>query len=106
MNRRTGEDRLYTAVLAAFLIALVGLGTLGVPAPLVAAIGLAAAALAITAGHRFLGRRAPSAEGRPAPRGRVPRQYVPSVLEGAPARRRRGVHLRRRRNPHPPLRFR
>jgi hypothetical protein len=106
MDRRRSEDRLYAAILAGFLVGLVGLGLIGFPAPLVVAIGLAAAALAISALHLLPGhRRDPSRRSRKALH-RVPRQYVPSVLEGAPTRRRRGVHLRRRRNPHPPLRFR
>jgi hypothetical protein len=99
-------DRLYTAILMAFLLALLGLGLLGVPALLVAAIGVAAAALGITIFHRRL--EAGSA-GRPRPgskRSPIPAKYVPSVLEGSSARRRRGLHLRRRHNANPPLRFR
>jgi hypothetical protein len=106
MDRRRSEGRLYTAILAAFLVGLVGLGLIGVPAPLVVAVGLLAAALGVAALHRFGTRPASVPQPRPDPRDRVHRQYVPSVLEGTPARRRRGVHLRRRRNPHPPLRFR
>jgi hypothetical protein len=106
MQDRRSEDRLYTAILMAFLVALVALGLLGVPAPLVAAIGIAAAALAIAllhgrieagsgAGTRPKGKRSP-----------VPAKYVPSVLEGSSMRRKRGFHLRRRQHANPPLRFR
>jgi len=89
------EDRLYTAIVLAFLIGLVALGLLGLPTPLVAAIGLAFAALGIAVFHRAL-------EGR----NRVPEKYVPRVLENGRMRRRRGVHLRRHRGASPPLRFR
>ena len=92
-DRRDGET-LYAAVLIAFLIGLVVLGLLGVPALLVGAIGLLAAALGITLLHR----------GRDA-RG-VPEKYVPSVLQGSPAKRRRFAPLRRHRHASPPLRFR
>jgi hypothetical protein len=91
------EDRLYTAVVLAFLIGLVALGLLGVPALLVAAIGLAVAAFAIAVFHRMM-------EGRGCQP--VPEKYVPRVLESGSMRRRRGVHLRRRRSASPPLRFR
>lgn len=91
------EDRLYTAVGLAFLTGLVALGLLGVPALLVAAIGVAGAALAIAVFHRAL-------EGRG--RQPVPEKYVPRVLESGAMRRRRGVHLRRHRGASPPLRFR
>ena len=106
MHTPRNEDRLYTAVVLAFLIGLVVLGLLGVPALLVGAIGLGAAALTITAFHRALeGRRRPrsrsSASRRP-----VPEKYVPTVLESGSMRRRRGVHLRRHRGASPPLRFR
>ena len=106
MNRRRSEDRLYPAVLLAFLVGLVSLGLLGMPALLVAAIGAAAVSLAIALFHRALGR------GRTlAPRGRrrdpgVPDKYVPSVLEGSRTKRRRLATLRRHRNASPPLRFR
>jgi hypothetical protein len=100
------EDRLYSAVTLAFLIGLVALGLSGVPALLVAAIGVAVAALVIALFHRALERRgAPSS--RPAPTGhRIPEKYVPRVLESGSMRRRRGVHLRRHRGASPPLRFR
>jgi uncharacterized membrane protein YphA (DoxX/SURF4 family) len=89
------EDRLYTAVVLASLIGLVALGLLGLPTPLVAAVGLAVAALGIALFHR-------ASEGhRP-----VPEKYVPRVLESGTMRRRRGVHLRRHRSASPPLRFR
>ena len=104
-DRRSG-DRLYTAILMAFLLALIGLGLLGVPALLVAAIGAGAAALGIAILHR---RPAPrSAAGRPraSKRSPIPPTYVPSVLEGSSMRRRRSLHLRRRHQPNPPLRLR
>jgi hypothetical protein len=47
MNSPRTEDRLYTAVVLAFLTGLVAIGLLGVPALLVAVIGVAVAALAI-----------------------------------------------------------
>ncbi|MFT3864912.1 MAG: hypothetical protein QM729_11625 [Solirubrobacterales bacterium] len=98
MNARRPENRLYTAVVLAFLAGLIALGLLGVSAALVAAIGAAVAAIGITLFHRSLeGRRE---------RRRVPRRYVPSVLEGSSIRRRRGVHLGKRRHSAPPLRFR
>jgi hypothetical protein len=99
------EDRLYSAVTLAFLIGLVALGLSGVPALLVAAIGVAVAALVIALFHRALeGRGTPSS--RSAARHRVPEKYVPRVLENGSTRRRRGVHLRRHRGASPPLRFR
>jgi hypothetical protein len=100
------EDRLYTAVLVAFGAALVTLGVLGVPALLVAAIGLAVAALAIAVFHRRLGAGTTRRRRRASKRSPIPSSYVPSVLEGSSARRRRGLHLRRRHHPNPPLRFR
>lgn len=106
MDSRRREDRLYTATLVAFLVGLVALGLLGVPALLVAAIGAVVAALGIAVFHRL-----PDGENG-APRGRggkyrpVPPKYVPSVLEGSSMRRRRVVHLRRHRHPSAPLRFR
>ncbi len=106
MPERRSAERLYTAILMAFLVALVGLGLLGIPALLVAAIGLGAAALGIAVFHRRL--EAGKTPGRrPAgKRSRVPAKYVPSVLEGSSMRRRRAIHLRRRHHPDPPLRFR
>jgi hypothetical protein len=106
MKAQRSEDRLYGAVVLAFLIGLVALGLLGVPAPLVAAIGVAVAALGIAVFHRPLEARAHRSS-RPAPtRDRVPEKYVPRVLESGSMRRRRGVHLRRHRGTSPPLRFR
>ncbi|HVS99754.1 MAG TPA: hypothetical protein VHE08_04485 [Solirubrobacterales bacterium] len=84
----------------AFLVSLVVLGLLGVPALLVAAVGAIVAAVAIAVFHRLLERTARRG-GRA-----VPAKYVPSVLEGSSMRRRRGVHLRRHRHATPPLRFR
>lgn len=94
MNDRRNGEPLYAAVLIAFLVGLVALGLLGVPALLVAAIGLGVAALGITLLHR--GREA----------GGIPGKYVPSVLEGSRAKRRRFAPLRRHRHASPPLRFR
>jgi hypothetical protein len=91
MKDRRSEDRLYTAVLLAFLVTLVAIGLLGVPTPLVAAIGVVMA----TVGIALFARRQ-----------RVPERYVPSVLEGSRLRRRRIGHLRRHRQASPPLRFR
>jgi hypothetical protein len=106
MDSQRTEDRRYTAVVLAFLIALVAIGLLGVPTPLVAAIGVAAAALAIAVFHRALeGRRGSSARSSTSHR-RVPEKYVPRVLESGSMKRRRGVHLRRHRGASPPLRFR
>ncbi len=106
MRDRRREDRLYTAIVLAFLVGLVGLGLLGVPALLVAAIGVVVAAILITLCHGYFGdgrRSASPTGGRPA---RVPAKYVPSVLEGSSMRRRRLPGLRRQRHPNPPLRFR
>jgi hypothetical protein len=100
------RDRLYTAILMVFLVALVGLGLLGLPALLVAAIGLAVAALGIALFHRRLETGTASAPRRTSKRSPVPERYVPSVLEGSSMRRRRGLHLRRRHHANPPLRFR
>jgi hypothetical protein len=91
MNRRRSEDRLYTAVLLAFLVTLVAIGLLGVPAPLVAAVGVALA----TVGILLFARRE-----------KAPARYAPSVLESSRLRRRRIGHLRRHRQASPPLRFR
>ncbi len=102
MKGRRSEESLYTAVVLAFLVGLVGLGLLGVPAPLVAAV--AALAIAVFRGALERGRRATS--GRPRGRQRIPERYVPSVLEGTSIKRRRGVHLGKRRHSAPPLRFR
>jgi hypothetical protein len=102
MNDRRSEDRLYTAVLLAFLVGLVAIGLLGVPAPLVAAIGVVLAAIGIVVFRGFLA----AAERRPRPGGRVPEKYAPSVLEGSSVRRRRIGLLRRQRHASPPLRFR
>jgi len=108
MHSPRNEDRLYSAVVLAFLIGLVALGLLGVPALLVAAIGLVVAALAIALFHRALegrrggARRSSSSSTCP----RVPEKYVPRVLESGSMRRRRAVHLRRHRGASPPLRFR
>ncbi|HEX4304955.1 MAG TPA: hypothetical protein VHZ54_02860 [Solirubrobacterales bacterium] len=89
------EDRLYAVVVLTFLIGLVALGLLGVPAPLVAAIGAAVAAIGIGAFHGPLERRSGSASNRRRRRRPVPARYVPSVLEQSSVRRRRGLHLRR-----------
>jgi hypothetical protein len=104
MQNRRDEDRFYTAILMAFLVALVALGLLGVPALLVGAIGIGVAALAIALFHgRLETRHAPRPRGK---RSRVPTRYVPSVLEGSSMRHRRLVHLRRHRSSIRPLRFR
>ncbi|HEX4731820.1 MAG TPA: hypothetical protein VH299_11160 [Solirubrobacterales bacterium] len=106
MNGRRSEERLYTAIVLAFLIGLVALGLLGIPALLVAAIGAVVAAVGIALFQRSLGRRSgltPTGRGG---RQKVPERYVPSVLEGSSMKRRRIVHLRRHRNASPPLRFR
>jgi hypothetical protein len=106
MDRRRSEDRLYTAILLAFLVGLVALGLLGVPALLVATIGMAAAVLGITVfDHLFDGGRAGGSRRRDAGR-RVPPRYVPSVLEASRTRRRGILHLRRHRHASPPLRLR
>jgi uncharacterized protein (DUF58 family) len=106
MPERRSGDRLYTAILMAFLVALVGLGLVGVPALLVAAIGLGVAGLGIAIFHRRLeaGRTPPRRQA--SKRSPMPAKYVPSVLEGSSMRRRRAIHLRRRNHPNPPLRFR
>jgi hypothetical protein len=92
MKDRRNEDRLYTVVLLAFLLGLVVLGLLGVPAPLVVAAGLGLAALGIAALH---GRNR-----------KVPPRYVPSVLEASSTKRRRIGGLKRQRHASTPLRFR
>jgi hypothetical protein len=77
-----------------------------VPALLVAAIGIAVAALAIALFHRALDRgRTLASRGRRRAPG-VPDKYVPSVLEGSRTKRRRLGPPRRHRNASPPLRFR
>ena len=106
MPERRSGDRLYTAILMAFLIALVGLGLVGLPALLVGAIGLGTAALAIAIFHRRLEAGSAAGGRRSSKRSPIPAKYVPSVLEGSSTRRRRGLHLRRRHHPNPPLRFR
>ena len=106
MPERRSADRLYTATLMAFLVALVGLGLLGVPALLVAAIGLGAATLGIAIFHRRLEAGGTSGRAPASKRSPIPAKYVPSVLEGSSMRRRRGIHLRRRHHPNRPLRFR
>jgi ABC-type transport system involved in cytochrome bd biosynthesis fused ATPase/permease subunit len=106
MDRQPSEDRLYAAVLLAFLIGLVALGLLGVPALLVAAIGVAVAALAIAVFHGALESRRGAISRSSSRRQSVPEKYVPRVLESGTMRRRRGVHLRRHRDASPPLRFR
>jgi hypothetical protein len=106
MNDRRREDRLYTAVVVAFLLGLVALGLFGVPALLVAAIGAAVAGLGIAAFHRRFGAGDDAGPHRRPRRERVPARYVPSVLEGSSARRRRILHLRRHRHPQTPLRLR
>jgi hypothetical protein len=94
MDARHNGEPLYAAVLIAFLVGLVALGLLGVPALLVAAIGLVVVAVGITLLHRGRGARG------------VPDKYVPSVLEGSRTKRRRLTPLRRHRHASPPLRFR
>jgi hypothetical protein len=106
MTDRRGKDRLYTAILAVFLVGLVVLGLLGIPALLVGAIGLAAAAVGIAVFHRRLEAGARDAPRRRGAGQQVPQRYAPSVLEGSSMRRRRTVHLRRHRHATPPLRFR
>jgi hypothetical protein len=106
MKDRRSEDRLYTAIVMAFLVGLVALGLFGVPALMVAALGAVVAALGIALFHRSLeggdgAPRGPRKRYRP-----VPDRYVPSVLEGSSTRRRRLVHLRRHRHTSQPLRFR
>ncbi|HKZ12672.1 MAG TPA: hypothetical protein VJL81_02390 [Solirubrobacterales bacterium] len=90
----------------AFLVALIGLGLLGVPALLVAAIGIGAAAFGIALFHRRLEASGTAGHRRSSKRSPMPARYVPSVLEGSSMRRRRVLHLRRRQHPNPPLRFR
>jgi hypothetical protein len=106
MHDRRRGDRLYTAILMAFLVALIGLGLLGVPPLLVAAIGIGAAALAIAIFHRRLEAGSASSARKSGKRSPIPARYVPSVLEGSSVRRRRLPHLRRRHQPNPPLRLR
>jgi hypothetical protein len=106
MNDRRSEERLYTAVVLAFLVGLVVLGLLGVPALLVAAIGAVLAAVGIAVFHRSLGSGSGLTPSRRGGRQKVPERYVPTVLEGSSMKRRRIVHLRRHRNASPPLRFR
>ncbi|HXF31644.1 MAG TPA: hypothetical protein VN522_08980 [Solirubrobacterales bacterium] len=106
MSRRRSSDRLYTATLMAFGAALVGLGLLGVPALLVAAIGIGVATLTIALVHRLRATRSAARHHRMSKRSPIPARYVPSVLEGSSMRRRRTLHLRRRNHSNPPLRFR
>jgi hypothetical protein len=106
MNSRRREDRLYTVVVLAFLAGLVALGLLGVPALLVAAIGVAVAAVGIMSFHHRLEGRGAAAPRRRISGRPVPAKYVPNVLEGSTMPRRRGLHLRRHRHGSPPLRFR
>jgi hypothetical protein len=106
MNGRRSEEHLYTAVVLAFLVGLIALGLLGIPALLVAAIGAVAAAVGIAIFHRSLGGGGGLTPGRRGGRQRVPERYVPSVLEGSSMKRRRIVHLRRHRHASFPLRFR
>jgi hypothetical protein len=106
MTHRSSEDRLYTAVLLTFLVGLIALGLLGVPALLVAAIGVALAAVGIALFRRVLRRgRTYASRGRHRAPG-VPDEYVPSVLEGSSMKGRRLAALKRRRQAAPPLRFR
>jgi len=105
MERPGSEDRLYAAVVLAFLTGLVAIGLLGVPALLVAGIGLGVAALGIALFHRAF-ERGGRPSGRTGGRNEVPDRYVPRVLERGSMKRRRGVHLRRHRDASPPLRFR
>jgi len=106
MKGRRSEESTYTAVVLAFLLGLVALGLLGVPAPLVVAIGVALAGLAIALFRSALEGRRGGAPARRARRQKVPERYVPTVLEGSSIKRRRGVHLGKRRHSAPPLRFR
>jgi hypothetical protein len=105
MNDQRDSDRLYTAILLAFLTGLVPLGLLGVPALLVAAIGIVAAALGIAVFHGFFEVEAGASARRRTTRARVPERYVPSVLEGSSTRRRRAGFFRRHRHASPPLRL-
>jgi hypothetical protein len=100
------EDRLYPAIVLAFLSGLVALGLLGVPALLVAAVGVAVAAIAIAIFHRALEGRRGAGSRAAAGLQPVPQKYVPRVLESGSMRRRRRVHLRRHRGASPPYRFR
>ncbi|HEX4752698.1 MAG TPA: hypothetical protein VH268_07360 [Solirubrobacterales bacterium] len=106
MNGRRNEERLYTAVVLAFLVGLVALGLLGIPALLVAAIGAVVAAMGIAIFHRSAGSRSGLTPSRRGGHHKVPERYVPTVLEGSSMKRRRIAHLRRHRNASPPLRFR
>jgi hypothetical protein len=106
MNSRGSEDRLYTATVLAFLVGLVVLGLLGVPALLVAAIGAAVAAVGIALFHRSLEGGRGSAPRSPGRRQKVPQKYVPRVLDSGSTRRWRIAHLRRHRHASPPMRFR
>jgi len=106
MPDRSSGNRLYTAILMGFGAVLVGLGLVGVSALLVAAIGVVTAALAIAIFHRRLEAGRVSGGRRSGKRSPIPTEYVPSVLEGSSMRRRRVLHLRRRHNANPPLRFR
>jgi hypothetical protein len=106
MTSQRSEERLYTAVVVAFLLGLVVLGLLGVPALLVAAIGAAVAAVGIALFHRSLGGGGGLTPRRRGGRQRVPATYAPSVLEGSSMKRRRIAHLRRHRHASSPLRFR
>lgn len=106
MKGRRSEESIYTAVVLAFLVGLVGIGLLGVPAPLVAAIGAVVAALAIVLFRGSLERGRKPRAGRRRGQRPIPERYVPSVLEGSSIKRRRGVHLGKRRHSAPPLRFR
>jgi hypothetical protein len=105
MNGRRSEDRLYSAIVMAFLASLVALGLLGVAALLVAAIGGGVAALAIVFFQGFFGRMTAASPRRRAARTQVPERYVPSVLEGSSMRRRRIGFPRRHRHASPPLRL-
>lgn len=106
MNDRRSADRIYTAVVLAFLAGLVALGLMGIPALLVAAIGAVVAGVGIAVFRRSLGGGSGLTPTRRGPRARVPARYVPSVLEGSSMKRRRIVHLRRPRHASSPLRFR
>ena len=106
MQKGRRQDRLYPVVLIGFLLALVAVGLLGVPALLVAAGGAAFAALAIVALRGFLEAEERPRESIETPSRPVVRQYVPSVLEGSSTRRRRGVRIHRRHRLQQPVRFR
>ncbi|MBS1886094.1 MAG: hypothetical protein JSU06_02810 [Actinobacteria bacterium] len=90
--------------MSGFLVGLVVLGLLGVPALLVAAIGTVVAAVGIGLFHRRLEGRARGSSRAGGGR-RVPDEYVPRVLESS-SRRRRAVRPGRRRHASAPLRFR